>query len=89
MAAATERHLAPLDEDTVELLVSHANTIRWLVATAVSAGPDAWLQQAYYHCGLSAIVLRPYRQPVAVTVNDASHLPVELRGLDYPAELRW
>jgi hypothetical protein len=63
--------------------------IRWLVATAVSAGPDAWFQQAHYHCALSAIVLRPQRQPAALTVNDASHLPAELRGLDHPAELRW
>jgi hypothetical protein len=38
---------------------------------------------------LSAIVLRPQRQPAALTVNDASHLPSRLRGLNHPAELRW
>jgi serine/threonine-protein phosphatase PGAM5 len=89
MAAAVERYLAPPDKDTVELLVSHANVIRWLLATAVNAGPDAWFQQAYYHCALSAIVLRPQRQPAALTVNDASHLPAGLRGLNHPTELRW
>ncbi len=89
LSTAVERHLAPSAEDTVELLVSHANTIRWLLATAVSAGPDAWFQQAYYHCGLSAMVLRPGRQPAVLTVNDASHLPVRLRALDHGTELRW
>jgi serine/threonine-protein phosphatase PGAM5 len=88
-AAAVSRYLAPADKDTVELLVSHANTIRWILAAAVSAGPDAWFQQAYYHCGLSAMVLRPGRQPAVLAVNDASHLPAELRGLDHGDELRW
>lgn len=89
VAAAVPRYLTPADEDTVELLVSHANTIRWILAAAVNAGPDAWFQQAYYHCGLSAMVLRPGRQPAVLTVNDASHLPAELRGLDHGDELRW
>lgn len=87
-AAAVERYLASPEEDSVELVVSHANVIRWLPA-AVGAGPDAWFQQAYYHAAVSAIVLRPGRQPAVLTVNDASHLPAELRGLDHPAELRW
>jgi serine/threonine-protein phosphatase PGAM5 len=89
MAAAVERYLAPAAQDTVELLVSHANTIRWLLAAAAGAGPDAWFQQAYYHCALSAMVLRPGRQPAVLTVNDAGHLPLELRGLDHGPELRW
>jgi serine/threonine-protein phosphatase PGAM5 len=88
-AAAVPRYLAPAAEDTVELLVSHANTIRWILAAAVGAGPDAWFQQAYYHCGLSAMVLRPDRQPVVIAVNNTSHLPRELRGLDHGDELRW
>ena len=89
LAAAADRFLAAPAADTVELLVSHANTIRWLLAAAAGAGPDAWFQQAYYHCALSAVVLRPRRQPAVLTVNDAGHLPAALRGLDYPDDLRW
>jgi serine/threonine-protein phosphatase PGAM5 len=89
LTTAALRYLVPAAEDTVELLVTHANVIRWLLATAVGAGPDAWFQQAYYHCGLSAVVLRPDRQPAVLTVNDAGHLPAGLRGLDHGPDLRW
>lgn len=89
LATAAMRYLVPTAQDSVELVVSHANVIRWLLATAAGAGPDAWFQQAYYHCGLSAVVLRPDRQPAVLAVNDASHLPAELRGLDHGDDLRW
>ncbi|HEY6747145.1 MAG TPA: histidine phosphatase family protein [Mycobacteriales bacterium] len=89
MTEAALRYLVPAAADTVELVVSHANVIRWLLATAAGAGPDAWFQQAYYHCALSAVVLRPERQPAVLAVNDAGHLPADLRGLDHGDDLRW
>lgn len=89
LTTAAMRYLVPAAQDTVELLVAHANVIRWLLATAVGAGPDAWFQQAYYHCALSAVVLRPERQPAVLAVNDAGHLPDDLRGLDHGPDLRW
>ena len=89
LTEAAGRYLVPAAADTVELVVAHANVIRWLLATAVSAGPDAWFQQACYHCGLSAVVLRPGRQPAVLAVNDSSHLPPDLRGLDHGDDLRW
>ncbi len=89
LTTAAMRYLVPTAQDTVELLVAHANVIRWLLATAVGAGADAWFQQAYYHCALSAVVLRPDRQPAVLTVNDAGHLPTDQRGLDHGPDLRW
>ena len=89
MAEAAARYLVPAPADRVELVVAHANVIRWLLATAVSAGPNAWFQQAHYHCGLSAVVLRPDRQPAVLAVNDSSHLPPDLRGLDHGEALQW
>lgn len=89
LTEAAGRYLVPAAEDTVELVVSHANAIRWLLAAAVGAGPDAWFQQAYYHCALSAVVLRPQRQPAVLAVNDACHLPAGMRGLDHGEELQW
>jgi serine/threonine-protein phosphatase PGAM5 len=91
-AAAAEHFLTPPqadDADQVDLLVSHANLIRWLITTAIGAGKDSWFQLGYYHCALSTIVLRPDRQPAALTVNDSNHLTSALRGDDHPPELRW
>jgi probable phosphoglycerate mutase len=75
--------------DRVELLVSHANLIRWLVTAALGAGDDPWFQLTYYHCAVSVIVLRTGRPPAVLAVNDAGHLPAGLRGADHPPELRW
>jgi serine/threonine-protein phosphatase PGAM5 len=85
-AAARDRYLA--GGTGVEVAVSHGNLIRWLVAAALGADP-AWFQLADYHCGLSAIVLRPGRRPALLAYNDVGHLPPELRGDEYPPQLRW
>jgi serine/threonine-protein phosphatase PGAM5 len=83
-AAARARYLS----GPAALVVSHGNLIRWLVAAALGAAP-AWFQLADYHCGISALSMRPGRPPALLAYNDVGHLPPELRGDEYPPELRW
>jgi broad specificity phosphatase PhoE len=91
-AAAVEHFLTGPragEPDQTDLLVSHANLIRWLLTAAIGTGKDSWFQLAYYHCALSTIVLRRGRPPAVLTVNDSTHLTAGLRGDDHPPELRW
>jgi serine/threonine-protein phosphatase PGAM5 len=83
-AAARARYLS----GPPALVVLHGNLIRWLVASALGASP-AWFQLADYHGGISALSLRPGRPPALLAYNDVGHLPPELRGDEYPDELRW
>jgi serine/threonine-protein phosphatase PGAM5 len=85
-AAAVERY-AGLGDGGPELLVSHGNLINWFVSQALG-GPDfAWLRMLDYHCAITAILYLEGRVKLA-SYNDMGHLPPEMRGTDYPIELR-
>ncbi|MCK2236463.1 MULTISPECIES: histidine phosphatase family protein [unclassified Crossiella] len=87
-AAALARYAGTAEEDRRELVVTHGNLIRHFVAAALGAPSHAWLNLADYNCGLSVILYRPARPSVVVVYNDVGHLPPELRGTEFPAELR-
>lgn len=75
-------------EDGPLLLVTHGNIISWLVVHATGAPPARWLGMLHYNCALTVIGYREGRPPLLVAYNDAGHLPLPLRGTDYPPEFR-
>jgi probable phosphoglycerate mutase len=85
-ARAVERFACPTGAGP-ELLVSHGNLINWFVAQALGGPDGAWLRLLDYHCAVTVIMYFPDRVKVA-SYNDMGHLPVHLRGTDYPAEAR-
>lgn len=74
--------------DTRELIVSHGNLINFFVSQAMDAPPHGWLRPVDYHCGLTIIRYSTSSGPRLITYNDVGHLPPELRGLEYPDDLR-
>ncbi|MCO1579657.1 histidine phosphatase family protein [Crossiella sp. SN42] len=87
-AAALARYAGAAGPDRRELVVTHGNLIRHFVAVAMGAPEHAWLNLADYNCGLTVLLYRPGRPAVVVAYNDVGHLPPELRGTEFPAELR-
>ncbi|HEY0640654.1 MAG TPA: histidine phosphatase family protein [Pseudonocardiaceae bacterium] len=87
-AAAVVERFAGTRDGQAELLVTHGNVIAWLVCEALDVPRHRWLTMPHFNAALTVIAYREGRSPSLVTYNDASHLPPELIGTDYPAELR-
>lgn len=77
------------DEDTHELLVTHAYPIAWLLRDAMGAPPVRWLGlSGMANAGLSLVTYRPDAPPAVVVVNDLRHLPTDLRWTGFGAGVR-
>ncbi|HEY46861.1 MAG: hypothetical protein AMJ88_06895 [Anaerolineae bacterium SM23_ 63] len=65
--------------DKHEIIVSHANLIRYLVCRALHVQPDAWFNMCIDNCGISEIRIESDRCMKLVSYNDVGHLPDRLR----------
>lgn len=85
-AAAIERHTAPVETDTHELIVTHSFLVAWFVRHALDAPDWRWLGLNAGNCALTTILYRPHRPPTLVGFNDMAHLPTALRWTGFPVE---
>jgi broad specificity phosphatase PhoE len=76
------------EEDSHNLVVTHAFTIGWLVRHACDAPPWRWLGLNHGHAALTVLRYFTDRPPTVVVFNDMSHLPDELRWTGFPAHMR-
>jgi len=65
------------DEDSYELVVCHANVIRYFVCRALQLPPEAWLRISLKHASLSWITIRPDGRVSVRALGEASHIPPE------------
>jgi broad specificity phosphatase PhoE len=65
--------------DKHEIIVSHANLIRYLVCRALHVQPDAWFNMCIDNCGISEIRIEPNDRMRLVSYNDVGHLPHQSR----------
>lgn len=65
--------------DKNEIIVSHANLIRYLVCRALLVQPDAWFNMCIDNCGISEIRIESDHRVRLVSYNDVGHLPSQLR----------
>jgi broad specificity phosphatase PhoE len=65
--------------DKHEIIVSHANLIRYLVCRALHVQPDAWFNMCIDNCGISEIRIESGPRMRLVSYNDVGHLPHRLR----------
>lgn len=70
-------HRADPDQsgDSFELVVCHANVIRYFVCRALQLPPEAWLRISLKHASLTWITIRPDGRASVRTLGDAGHLP--------------
>lgn len=73
----------------VEVVITHAFTIGWLVRHALDAPAWRWFPPNQCHAGLTVIRYEDGGPPSVVVANDTAHLPAELRWTGFPKHLRF
>ena len=58
-----------------EVIVCHANVIRYFLCRALQLPPEAWLRYCPFNCSLTYIVIRPTGSVSCRMVGDIGHLP--------------
>ena len=78
-AAAFARYFLPAQErDEVEIVVSHGNLIRYLIARALGQPAESWIRLRTLNCGISEVHVESDGQIWVVSYNDVGHLPEHL-----------
>jgi serine/threonine-protein phosphatase PGAM5 len=63
------------EKDSYEIIVGHANVIRYFVCRALQVPPEAWLRFSHGHCGVTRVDIRPNGRVVVKSFGDTGHLP--------------
>ena len=66
---------ADMRADTHEVVVCHANVIRYVVCRALQLPPEAWLRISLPHASLTHLVIRPNGDVSLRMLGDVGHLP--------------
>lgn len=74
--------------EPVEVVITHAFTIGWLVRHALDAPAWRWFPPNQCHAGLTVIRYELEGPPSVVVANDVAHLPADLRWTGFPKHLR-
>lgn len=64
--------------DTYEVVVCHANVIRYFVCRALQLPPEAWLRLSLPHSSVTHLVVRANGDVSLKALGDAGHLPSRL-----------
>lgn len=65
-------------DDTYEIIVCHANVIRYFVCRALQLPPEAWLRMSLNHASITWVSIRPTGLVGLQYLGDSGHLPLEL-----------
>ncbi|XP_072044683.1 serine/threonine-protein phosphatase PGAM5, mitochondrial-like isoform X2 [Amphiura filiformis] len=70
-------HRADPDQakDSYELLVCHANVIRYFVCRVMQFPPEAWLRISLHHGSITWVTIRPSGRVTLRTLGDTGHMP--------------
>ena len=74
--------------ERVEVVITHAFTIGWLVRHALDSPSWRWWPPTQCHAGLTIIRYGLEGPPTVVVSNDVAHLPANLQWTGFPDHLR-
>lgn len=60
-----------------ELVVGHANVIRYFLLRALQLPPEAWLRLSLFNCSITYLIVQPNGYVTARLVGDTGHIPYE------------
>jgi len=76
--AAFAKYMRPAEQrDEIEIVVSHGNLIRYLIARALGQA-DRWIRFRTLNCGISEVHVESDGEIWVVSYNDVGHLPAHL-----------
>lgn len=61
--------------NSYEILVCHANVIRYFVCRVLQFPPEAWLRFSLHHCSLTWVAIHPNGRVTVYAVGDCGHIP--------------
>ena len=62
-------------QDSHELIVCHANVIRYFLCRALQVQQEAWLRFSLNHCSITWVSIDNRGQVLVRGIGDADHLP--------------
>ena len=65
------------EKDSFELIVCHANVIRYFICRALQLPPEAWLRISLKHASITWVTIRPDGRCSIRTVGEAGHISPE------------
>jgi len=68
------------DADRNDILVCHANVIRYLITRSLRVDPHAWLGMALGNCSLTVVRIAPDGAIKVLMVGDVGHIPINLQS---------
>jgi serine/threonine-protein phosphatase PGAM5 len=74
-------HRPTSDSSSTEIIVCHANVIRYFVCRALQLPPEAWLRFSIAHCGITSIAIDGRGRVKVTSVGSAGHLPPNLQTI--------
>ncbi|XP_055339703.1 serine/threonine-protein phosphatase PGAM5, mitochondrial-like isoform X2 [Paramacrobiotus metropolitanus] len=63
------------EKDSYEIIVCHANVIRYFVCRALQLPPEAWLRMSLHHSSITWLTIRPNGRVSLRTFGDSGHIP--------------
>ncbi|KAF8763941.1 serine/threonine-protein phosphatase PGAM5, mitochondrial-like [Argiope bruennichi] len=70
-------HRAPASQksDSYEIVVCHANVIRYFICRLLQVPPEAWLRFSLYHCSITWVAIAPDGNVCVFSVGDSGFMP--------------
>lgn len=65
------------EKDSVEIIVCHANVIRYFICRALQFPPEGWLRFSLGNCSITTVVIRPNGNVSIRSIGDVGHHPAE------------
>ena len=72
-------HRPLADENSVEVLVCHANVIRYMILRALQLPPEAWLRFSLPHCSITSLTISANGHVKVHAIGSFSHLPPDMQ----------
>ena len=66
------------EKDSYDIIVCHANVIRYFVCRALQLPPEAWLRINLNHASITCLRIRPNGRVGLLTLGNAGHLPPQI-----------
>lgn len=72
-----------------EIIVCHANVIRYFLCRALQIPPETWLRLCTFNCSLTYLTIRPTGTVSCRMLGDVGHLPYELSTFSMHSGFNW